>query len=240
MNRTLACSLVVLGLGCKGKPTHHEPPANSASGSGSAVGSAQGSATAGTGSDTLVLPKGDGSPPKTTKAPLSPEMIKKLRGLTFPGFAAAAQDTRADTVVVEFHTNDRPKLKATVQIQPCNGACLPLELPRWEKLPELKELLPAELRTASDTVFQVEATDLNATPMIDTYQIAMGASGGGMAYSDTYILYFNDNMTKIRVVAMYADNKPDSREHMVKMAPKEDLEHLAKAFMDAYTQAWVE
>jgi len=235
VNRTLVCGLALFaGFGCKGKPTHREAPANAESGSGSAR------TTANTDSHTLVLPRGDGTPPKRTKGPLSDEMKTKLRALTFPGFEAAPQNTRADTVVVDFHTGDRPKLKATVQIQPCDSACIPLELPRWEHLDQLKDLLHADLRAAKDTTFEVGANELNGTTMIDTYQVGMATTDAGTRYSDTYVLYYNDGSNKIRVVGMYADNKPDTREQMLKLAPKEDLEHLAKAFMDAYTQAWAD
>ncbi|MEO8549463.1 MAG: hypothetical protein ABI678_05805, partial [Kofleriaceae bacterium] len=116
----------------------------------------------------------------------------------------------------------------------------PLELPRWEHLEQLKDLLHPDLKAAKDTTFEVGATELNGAAMIDTYQVGMVTTDAGTRYSDTYVLYYNDGSNKIRVVAMYADNRPDSRDQMLKLAPKEDLEHLAKAFADVYTQAWAE
>jgi hypothetical protein len=51
------------------------------------------------------------------------------------------------------------------------------------------------------------------------------------------VLYYNDGVNKIRVVAEYKDD-PATREEMLTVAPKEDLEKLGKAFFDAYTHAW--
>jgi hypothetical protein len=57
------------------------------------------------------------------------------------------------------------------------------------------------------------------------------------AFSDAYALYYNDGVNQIRVVAEYKDD-PTTREDMLAIAPKEDLERLAKAFLAAYTHAW--
>lgn len=239
MNRSLVCFLVVTATlsGCKGKPTHREAPADPTAGSAgpnAGSGSAAGSAAA------FEFPHGDGTPPKQTKGPLAEATRTKLRALTFPGFTAKVLETRPDVVTVEFHTDGRPKLKATIQIQPCDSKCLPMELAKWHHLEQLKEFVPDQLKTLSDTTFEVGETELNGAPMIDTYQVGMAQTSAGTVYSDTYVLYYNDGSNQIRVVGMYADNKPESREQMVKLTPKEDLEHLTKAFVDVYTQAWAE
>ena len=57
------------------------------------------------------------------------------------------------------------------------------------------------------------------------------------SYSNAYVLYFNDGINQIRVVAEYKDDAM-SREDMLKVAPREDLEKLAKSFLDAFTHAW--
>ena len=74
--------------------------------------------------------------------------------------------------------------------------------------------------------------------MICTYQVGMAEKDGAFYYSDTYVLYYNDGNNEIRVVASYVDDRPLSREAMLKMASKEDLGNVAKAFLDVFTQAW--
>jgi hypothetical protein len=237
------CALLA-AVGCKGKPEHRSAPSNAhADGSAAAAGSAGAARSADMGSNsdhTLPLPKGNGTPPKPTKAPLDDATATKLLALTFPRFLAEPKGHNSRSTVIEYHTDDRPKLKVTVQIQPCNAACVPIELAKWEKLDTLKEFLPPELRGLRDTKFEVGATEINGATMIYTYQAGMSSTADGTRYSDTYVLYYNDGMNQIRTVAMYADNKPDSIEHMLKMAPEEDLENLAKAFLDVFTQAWAE
>jgi hypothetical protein len=61
---------------------------------------------------------------------------------------------------------------------------------------------------------------------------------GHLAFSHAYTLYYNDGQNQIRVVAEYKDDATDSKEAMAKLVPKDDLEAVAKAFADVYTQAW--
>jgi hypothetical protein len=115
---------------------------------------------------------------------------------------------------------------------------MPLELDKWKGREDLKEFLPAELSAAADTTFEVGATDVNGAPMIYTYQVGMANKDGSLYFTDTYVLYYNDGNNEIRVVSTYADDRPLSREAMLKMASQRDLENLAKAFVDVFTQAW--
>ena len=216
--------VAVAALGCKGKPEHREPPANAP--------------VASTGHhDDIHLPKGDGSPPKKTTGPLSSATVKALRALTYPRFISENHGTDLSVVVV-YRTDDRPKLKATVQIKPCDSKCVPLELDKWKGREDLKEFLPAELQAAPDTKFEVGATDLNGVPMIYTYQVGLVSKDGSFYFTDTYVLYYNDGNNEIKVISTYADDRPQSREAMLKMASEEDLGNIAKAFLDVFTQAW--
>jgi hypothetical protein len=222
--RLVVFLVAVAALGCKGKPERREPPSNAHT------------ATSGH-HDDIHLPKGDGSPPKKTTGPLSSETVKKLRALTYPRFISENHGNDLSVVVV-YRTDDRPKLKATVQITPCASKCVPLELDKWKGREDLKEFLPAELRAAADTTFEVGATDLDGVPMIYTYQVGMVNKDGSLYFTDTYVLYYNDGNNEIRVVSTYADDRPLSREAMLKMASQEDLGNIAKAFVDVFTQAW--
>jgi hypothetical protein len=216
--------VIAASFGCKGKPERREPPSNA-------------HVTTSGKHDDIHLPKGDGSPPKKTTGPLSAETAKKLRALEYPRFFSENHGNDRSVVVV-YRTNDHPKLKATIQVRPCESKCVPLDLQQWKGREELKEFLPAELKAAPDTVFETDATDLNGVPMIYTYQVGIAEKDGATYYSDTYVLYYNDGNNEIRVVAAYADDRPLSREAMLKMASKEDLGNVAKAFLDVFTQAW--
>ena len=228
----LAGALVLIA--CKGKPDKHDPPANLQGSGGSPT-----APVANQGSDKVLhLPHGDGTLPKLTKtSPIDKDALTKLRGLDFPGFTTEVRGTE-DSFVLVVHTTDRPKLKVTTQIHPCKGACVPIELSKWQARTDLEDLMSKQLKASKDTKFQIGSTDLNSQPMIFTYQYGLLKTGEATHYTDTYVLWFNDGKNEIRVIATYADNIPDSVAAMLAMAPESDLESLAKAFMDVYTQAW--
>lgn len=186
----------------------------------------------------LHLPHGDGTLPKLTKtSPIDQAAIAKVRSLDFPGFTKEALGDESSLVTV-LHTNDHPKLKATVQIRPCKNTCVPMDLKKWQTRTDINDMLSAQLKESKDTKFQVGSTDLNSQPMIFTYQYGLVKMNQSTYYADTYVLWFNDGKNEIRVVATYVDNIPDSLAQMLALAPESDLEKLAKAFMDVYTQAW--
>ena len=225
----LVVSVLALAIGCKGKPKHQDPPASVELPAGSGSSSPKPAAD-------LVLPQGPGTPPsKTTKA-LGTDTFNKLKELKYPGFFAEMKWNDEKGFEVRQKTEDHPKLWATITIQPC-GDCTPMELAKWEHKDSLKELLMPELRNRPEVDFTVGTTDLHGAPMIWTHQLGyyMGAEGGG--FTNAYILYYNDGVNQIRVVSEYKDD-PATKENLLKLAPKEDLEKIAKAFMDAYTHAW--
>lgn len=235
--RTLAVLLSVLALtACKSK-TDSKP----ATGSGSAVaaaGSGSGAGSADPGA--ITLPKGPGTPPNKTTAKLDDAAFAKLAELEYPGFKKEVRKTSGGFEV--RHSTPRPKISVNVLITPCFD-CIPMELERWQaKTDALKALLPPELRDRPDTTFEVGATELHGAPLIYTYQLGhyfgKDENDNPIAdYSSAYVLYHNDGVNQIRVVANYAD-EPVSREDLAVVAPKDDLARLAKAFLDAYTHAW--
>ena len=186
----------------------------------------------------LHLPHGDGTLPKLTKtSPIDKATLAKLGGIDVPGFTKEVRDTGQAFVTVQ-RTLDRPKLKVTTQIRPCKDACVAIELGKWQTRTDLEDLMSEPLKASKDTKFQIGATDLNSQPMIFTYQYGLLKVGEATHFTDTYVLWFNDGQNEIRVIATYADNVPDSVPAMLAMASVSDLEKLAKAFMDVYTQAW--
>lgn len=227
-------AIVVLAIGCKGKPTHHSPPSNieqpvAGSGSGSAPRAAP----------DIALPHGTGLPPIKTTKPVDVEIFNKLAKLTYTGFQF---ERRGNDKVVELRhmTEDHPKILTTAVIKPCADDCTPIDLDKWKaKGDALKEFLAPDLRTAPDTVFEVAKTDINGAPMIYTYQLGQAfKKDGSGTYTEMYVLYYNDGINQIRVESHYADDPLKSKEDLAKLVPKEDLENVAKGFMDAFTQAW--
>jgi hypothetical protein len=193
----------------------------------------------------LKLPPRTTTPPTKTQAALDADHLKKLSELKFPDFAPNKQVLN-DHLMVVIHktTAGKPTLAAGVTVEPCGQPtpCVPMDLDKWNASPTIKELLPTDLQTHPDTHFETGKTDVNGEPMIFTYQNGMNFStdeaGTHGRYSNAYVLYYNDGINYIRVVAEYKDLPPKTLAELVKLASKEDLEKIAKAFMDAYTHAW--
>lgn len=246
----LSSSLLIVSAGCKtDKKAAPQTTGSAAAGSatGSAAGSATGSATAANGSADasgkpapITLPKGDGTPAKKTAKALTPEEFEKLANLEYPGFEKVILN-KGNGVDVRQITA-RPRLATTITITPCFD-CVPIELEKWKAQEEsLKQLLAEPLRKAPDTIWEMGQTEVAGTPVIYTYQFGRHEEKDNMgspvlAFSNAYALYYNDGNNQVRVVAEYKDD-PATREQMLEIAPKEDLERLAKAFFDAYTHAW--
>lgn len=244
--RTAVFAAMIALAGCK-----TDKPAPPATGSGSAgSGAATGSGGTGSGGSaagsndvpkgaTIKLPKGDGTPPKKTTKPIDQAMADQLIKLDFEGFEKSDR-TGGPNFEVRL-TTARPRLAVTVTIAPCFD-CLPMELEKWKaKGDVMKVLLAEELRNLPDTVFDLGTTQINGQPVIFTYQLGYqsseDSSGPTGAFSNAYALYYNDNVNQMRVVAEYKDDWV-AREDMLRIAPREDLEKLARAFMDTYTHAW--
>jgi len=238
MVKSFALVLLVLAA-CKGKPERRAAPANAESGSAIAAKPTG----AGQGSDKVLhLPHGNGSAPKQTKGPLTRTAIDRLLALRFDGFGLQNDENPATGVIASvIRTIDRPKFKITVQIRPCKDTCMPIDLAKWQARTDLKnDVMGPEMRTSPDIKWTVGSTDVNAMPMIYTYQYGILKSAEGTRYTDTYALWFNDGNYEIRTIATYADNLPATVDELLKLAPETDLEKVAKAFMDVYTQAWVD
>lgn len=243
MQRCLLVAAVLIGAGCK----HHDKQA-----AGSGSGTAPPPVVA---EPDLVLPKGTGAPPKPTHAPLDHATVEKLRALTYPRFHTE-QLGQDKSVSIVFHTDDVPKLKATVQIRPCAAiiassgetntnpqvpdtwSCPKLDADGYRASAEARQFLHPALAAAKDTVFEVGNTELNGAKMVFVKQIGWLQDERALRSTDAYMLYFHDDVNEIRVIATYEGNQPESREQLLQLAPQEELENLARAFMDVMTQAW--
>jgi hypothetical protein len=235
-------SILALTTSCRGKPQHRDPPKNVETAAGSGSGKVPKAAP------DIVLPSGPGAPPVKTTQPIGGDKLEALSKLTFPSFqlelrwVTKANDAGAGVgIELRQKTEDHPLIWATVTITPCFD-CLPMDLPKWqEKTEALKLFLLPSLKADPKTKFEVGQTSLHGQPMIYTFQSGLanadptGKLSGGFTHA--YILYYNDGVNQIRVVAEYKDD-PATPETMEKLAPRADLENVAKAFVDVYTQAW--
>ena len=117
-----------------------------------------------------------------------------------------------------------------------------MQLDKW-KADELKAKLHAGLRDRPDTTFEVGEIDLGGAKAIFTYELGyfFGNDAIGEAlglYTNAYVLYFNDAVNEIRVIAKYVDDPLGSKDDLARAVPREQLEKIARAFLDAYTQSW--
>jgi hypothetical protein len=229
-------TVLSLAAGCKDKPAKQEPPATT--GSGSAATKSDGKRVP---APDLVLPRGDGTPPKKTTKPLTKPDFERLSKLEFPGFTLDVRNVGVNVLELRQKTQDHPRLWAVVTIKPC-FECLPMDLATWKaKEADLRALNLEVLKDSPDIEWELGETELNGQKVIYTYQVGLGQrnSPGGVEFSFTNNLYayYNDGVNEIRVAAMYKDD-PANKDELKKRAPKEQLRALALAFMDVYTHAW--
>lgn len=233
-----------LGAACKDKPKQA-----ATTGSGSAVATGSGSATDSAGSagekpNEITLPPLTGTPPVKTTKPLDKAKSDEItKSLDFNGFSKDVRRADDAGLDVRYKTVARPRLAITINAGKCFD-CLPTDVEKWKpKTDGLKGLIGPELKDRPDSTFELGTTDVGGTPVIFTYHVGYSIPANPTeelpgAYAHAYALYFNDGVNMIRVVAEYKDDVPKTREDMVNLAPREDLEKLAKAFFDAYVHAW--
>jgi hypothetical protein len=240
--RTLVVVLSLALAACGNKSSDQPAGGSGSAGSGSAGSAGSGSATVPLADEPpIVVPKGDGTPPKKTTVKLTEADFTRLGEIEHPPFIRRLRNHKTG-LDVRF-TTSRPKIGTTVTITPC-FTCPPMELAKWKEREDtdLKFLLGDELRSRPDTTWEMGTIDLHGQTLVYTYQVGhwFGKDENNnphAAYSDAYALYFNDGVNQIRVVSEYQDS-PVSREQMLAIAPKDDLAKLALGFLDFYTHAW--
>jgi hypothetical protein len=224
-------SALTIATACRGKPKPKPAP-------GAKVETAEKPSTG------LELPEGPGTPPVKSTKPVDGAILKKLSELTFKGFASEVKAMNDSNLWVYQKWTDHPVVRASIHVWPCNHKdnCWPIDLAGWKAHTEdLKGYLTDDLKAAPDTEFEVGQTDLHGTPMIYTYQLGQVTgtrAHGGSAFTHAYVLYYNDGVNEIRVLAEYKDDLLSSKEDMAAAVPRAELEKTAKAFMDVYTHAW--
>jgi hypothetical protein len=237
-------AVLAAAAGCKDRAKPPPAPPGAASGapvqpSMNPVPKQAGSATP----NVLDLPRSSRSAPLKTTRPLEKARYEKMSSLDYPGWAKDIRYLGEEALEVRYKTEARPNLSVTIAASPCFD-CIPLELPRWKaKEAALRNLLPPELRERKDTVFEIGEVKLAGAPVIYTYQLGHGYlpeedQQRQGPYSNAYTAYYNDGINQLRVTAQYSDDPVATREELVNLAPKDDLQRIALAFLDAYTHAW--
>jgi hypothetical protein len=203
----------------------------------------------------ILLPRSPSTPVPRTSRPLGRKELQRLAAITHKDFDREVRVTAAQVTEFRHTTTTRPKLGVTVTIQPCartrsgrpaKRACLAIDLPLWNaRAAQLKQSLGTELVDRPDTRFEIGSRDVSGTPAIYTYQLGYFSGRDKhdqptSSYSDAYILYYNDGVNQIRVNAAYVDDSVGGIGPMIAVAPEEDLEKLAVAFMSFYLHEWRE
>ena len=224
-----AIVLLALLAGCKDKTKAEAPK----------VGSASAVATpAPLRLNELRLPKLAGTPPAKSK-PLDAAKAEQLAKLDVDGWTRSVRLADARGLELRYAMTT---FAVTVQAANCFD-CLPMELDKWSaKSGALRSLVGRPLQDHKDTTWELGMTTIGGTPYAWTHHVGYAAgpdpNGVPIAYGTAYTLYFNDGINMIRVVAEYNADAPTSRDAMVRLAPKADLEQIAKAFADQFVHAW--
>lgn len=230
---------MIIASGCKGKPTTQEPPPKPVgSGSAAAVGSGSGSAAS---QNDMQLPPTHGTPP--LKSPkLEEPKIKELGALEYPTWRRVTRQNK--TYLEQRYTSvGRPFVQVTINAGPCFD-CLPMELDKWQaKESVLKELFPKSLADQPGTVFESGTADMNGATLVWTYQLGQTSrkdenDNTSAVFAHAYAIYWNDGVNMIRVVSEYKDLPMRDVNALATAVPREDLELVAKTFMDEFTHRW--
>lgn len=229
-----AVVLLGLGLGC----TTSTPPSGSGAANRSADGSADGAPTR------IMLPRSPVVPARATTRPVDRSQLARLAAVEHAGFAREVREATDEGIEFRHTTQARPTLGVTVQIARCAvpPGCPAMTREAWAaRRDELARALPAEL--AGRTRIELGARVLPGAIAIATYQLGASFDSDDHAqptgaYIHAYSLDHNDGVNRIRVTASYLDDAVGGVDRLLAIAPREDLEKLAAAFLRFYLHHW--
>jgi hypothetical protein len=242
MKSRLLLGILLAAAGCKDKA---QPSVGSGTGSGSS-----GSAVTKDDPQAIMLPRLTGKAPKKTAKPFTKADFETLAKIQLKSFSHEVRTLSERSLNVKHKVTVRPMIETTVTITPCIK-CIPMDVEQWraDKQNLMNTSLAKDLQDAKDTIFEVgEATlggqklILGGQKLIYQYQLGwnLGRTDSGISgsYTHMYMLFFNDGQNEIRVRTNYADDPPASLQAVKTMTPRDQLEAIATAFVDVYTQAW--
>jgi hypothetical protein len=249
MGRALIATLIsapAVSAGCQSDKPPPPPPTAAPPPAAAARPAGEGSATSSVEPAHVKLPHSPDTPVRPSHQPLDPAVLGRLAAIEFPDFEREDQGATAGQVRCRHTTRSRPHLAVSVVMGPCSAqrACQAMDLAGWNaRRDELRGQLPKELRSRPDTRFEIGAQSIAGAPAIYTYQL--GYAGGtderdqpSADYTDSYVLYYNDGINQIRVMAHYVDDAVGGIPQLLAIAPPDDLEKLAVAFASYYLHAW--
>jgi hypothetical protein len=216
-----------------------EPARETAEPARTATGSASGSASH------LRLPRSAPTPPRRTTRPLTRDQLARLAAIEHHGFERADRGAAEHMIEFRHTTRARPTLGVTLQIAQCDPASCPaMTLDAWAgRRDELARALPPELAGHADTRLELGARALPGAIAISAYQLgaALTDDAHGQpigAYVNAYSLDYNDRVNRMRVTVSYLDDAVGGVDRLIAIAPPEDLEKLAVAFLSFYLHHW--
>jgi hypothetical protein len=113
-----------------------------------------------------------------------------------------------------------------------------MQLDTWRaEADALRVTIPPDLRDRSEgTSFEVTSVSLGSAPAIATYQLAIAP--GTSLFDQAVVVYFNDGVNQLRVMARYAGPPPHKDGLIEDAVERHELEQLALAIADRCATTW--
>lgn len=191
----------------------------------------------------LPLPPSSGKPPIQTK-PMDKATLDRLAKLKFDGFTLEVTEY-PKSVAIRQRATTRPRMSVNIAIAPCSetNPCVPMKLAAWRAQEvALKEVVDKDLIDRPDTTFEIGESALAGATTIYIYQAGQffgrNEKGNVGSYAHSYTRHYNDGVNLLRVTATYSDDPRETLEDMKRALPRDFLERVTAAFLDAYGQAW--
>ncbi|HEX4423707.1 MAG TPA: hypothetical protein VH165_37610 [Kofleriaceae bacterium] len=225
-------ALAIAAAGCQGGKS--EPPAGTAGSAASPVAVAT----------HVQLPRSPDAPLSYATRPIDRDALARLAAIEFPDFERQGSHATESTARVRHVTRTRPILGVTVELTRCAKPCPAISTARWvARRDEVIELaLPATLVRRPDTRFELGGVTVAGVPAL--YSYALGSTGASdttaaqgqpsETYVDSYTLDYRDGVTQFHVAASYLDDAVGGVDRLLAIAPPEDLQKLATAFLSFY------
>lgn len=175
------------------------------------------------------------APPPGTPAMARPAQTRTLpkldelaARLDVPGYAKAIRARDAAFLDVTF-TREPIVVTATV------SGCLACGLrAATADRSTLAVTVPPALRDRADLVLEISEASLDGAPAVGVYQLAFTPA----VWTHAATLYYDDGVTQLRVIAAATSGAVDSREALLRLGSRAELERAAATVAGAITRAW--
>jgi hypothetical protein len=181
--------------------------------------------------------RASGKPPLKSARPLARQQLVKLAALEIPTLTRTVRKLDESFLDVEYR-HQSPSVVVSVVAQPCLR-CLPMQVDRWRAESDaLRITIPPDLRDRTDLRFEIDAIAIGGTPAIRTHQQLFAVKFDSPIFEHAVTVYFADGVNQIRVTASYDGTVVNSGAEMADVISRGELEQLAVAVLDRYTQTW--